>query len=210
MQPRRDAASGRARVASRRQRFGGSGAAVSQKCRSEGCATGVSTSHWVSGVTRERAAACRMPEFESAHLGPPTEHGRAEAEKVGHLSLGFHGFWLKSSGDGSGEENKCEPGPTCSGGGEKGVRAYWGTICSVLPHTREWRFAARETLVGRASAHSTVKAVCQKAHLVVHSDHERAVDRLLLRGSPSRHGARVDCRAESQLLSRRESALVSR
>eukprot|EP00966_Prymnesium_polylepis_P135173 3124169-Prymnesium_polylepis.1 len=29
----------------------------------------------------ERAAACRMPEFESAHLGPPTEHGRAEAEK---------------------------------------------------------------------------------------------------------------------------------
>eukprot|EP00966_Prymnesium_polylepis_P126597 2927563-Prymnesium_polylepis.1 len=42
-----------------------------------------------------------MPEFEralSAHLGRPTEHGRAEAERVGHLSLDFHGFWLESSG----------------------------------------------------------------------------------------------------------------
>eukprot|EP00966_Prymnesium_polylepis_P004149 95086-Prymnesium_polylepis.1 len=73
---------------------------------------------------------------------------------------------------------------------------------------------ARETLVGRASAHSTVKAFRQKAHLIVHSDHECAVDILLPRGSPFRHGAtagaRVDYRAESQLVSRRESALVSR
>ena len=39
-----------------------------------------------------------MPPSSSAHLEPPTEHGRAEAEKVGHLSLDFHGFWLQSSG----------------------------------------------------------------------------------------------------------------
>ena len=62
-------------------------------------------------------------------------------------------------------------------------------VLYLLPHTREWRFATRETLVGRASAHSTVKTVCQKAHLVVHSEHKRAVNRLLPRGSPSRHGA---------------------
>eukprot|EP00966_Prymnesium_polylepis_P257919 5957889-Prymnesium_polylepis.1 len=49
-----------------------------------------------------------MPEFESAHLGLPTGRGRAEAEKVGHLSLDFHGFWLASLAG-----RKVEPGPTC-------------------------------------------------------------------------------------------------
>ena len=42
-----------------------------------------------SAVTREWVAACRMAASSSAHLGRPTEHGRAKAEKVGHLSLDF-------------------------------------------------------------------------------------------------------------------------
>eukprot|EP00966_Prymnesium_polylepis_P072351 1680350-Prymnesium_polylepis.1 len=54
-----------------------------------------------------------------------------------------------------------------------------------------------------------------RSFTVSHSDHKRAVNRLPPRCSPSRHGAlrwRTSrlCRSESQLLSRRESALVSR
>ena len=59
----------------------------------------------------------------------------------------------------------------------------------LLPHTREWRFATLETFVARASAHWTVLVRRQTAHLVVHSEHKRAVNRLPPRGSPSRHGA---------------------
>ena len=45
--------------------------------------------------------------------------------------------------------------------------------------------------MARASAHWTVLVRRQTAHLVVHSEHKRAVNRLLPRGSPSRHGAQL-------------------
>jgi hypothetical protein len=61
----------------------------------------------------------------------------------------------------------------------------------LVPHTAEWRFAARETIVARASAHWTVLVRRQKAHPFVHSACERAVNRLPPRGSPSRHGAQL-------------------
>eukprot|EP00966_Prymnesium_polylepis_P239997 5549493-Prymnesium_polylepis.1 len=37
---------------------------------------------------------------------------------------------------------------------------------SSVPHTAEWRFAARETIVARASAQSVVFVRRQTAHLV--------------------------------------------
>ena len=75
------------------------------------------------------------------------------------------------------------------GGGEKGVHAIFRNY--LLPHTREWRFATLETFVARASAHWTVLVRRQTAHLVVHSERKRAVNRLLPRGSPSRHSAQL-------------------
>eukprot|EP00966_Prymnesium_polylepis_P305573 7061402-Prymnesium_polylepis.1 len=52
-------------------------------------------------------------------------------------------------------------------------------MAAGFAHTAdEWRFAARETIVARANAQSTVFVRRQTAHLVVHSSCERAVNRL--------------------------------
>eukprot|EP00966_Prymnesium_polylepis_P106409 2464402-Prymnesium_polylepis.1 len=60
------------------------------ECRPEGGATGVSTLG-VGGNSREWAANCRMPVRVRARAPRaarlPTERGRAQAEKMGHLSL---------------------------------------------------------------------------------------------------------------------------
>eukprot|EP00966_Prymnesium_polylepis_P294787 6807425-Prymnesium_polylepis.1 len=53
---------------------------------------------------------------------------------------------------------------------------------TVPAHFRIWGFAARETLVARASARAAVHVRRQTAHLVVHSEHGRAVNRLPPRG----------------------------
>eukprot|EP00966_Prymnesium_polylepis_P271943 6283201-Prymnesium_polylepis.1 len=51
--------------------------------------------------------ACRMPASSSAHLGWQTEHGRAQVEKVGHLSSTSMVFGSSLAG------RKVKPGPTC-------------------------------------------------------------------------------------------------
>ena len=62
---------------------------------------------------------------------------------------------------------------------------------STSSNNAEWRFATRETFVAATIPYRTACLELLDSLPVVHNGHERAVNRLPPRGSPSRHGAQL-------------------